>query len=523
MILKGGYMKRFKALQVCLAFMMLILGVLITGCGSDGQTGHWLPNDSEILDATRPRVTAVVPAAGAQNVPINVKTVTAAFSEAMDPTTLTVASFTLWCDTDAGNTTQIQITGGGAVTYLDAGYVATLPLPVGTNLPANVDCTATITSAATDVAGNQLAGNIALLPAASNFVWVFHTSDSEDTTAPSVISVYPADESEDICVNTTISATFDEAMDPTTIVSSTPGLLDTFTVMDTSAANADVPGIVTYDVGTNIATFTPTNDLTAGHVYTATITVAATDLADNPLDDSVVWSFTAGSTFCQAPVDLGDAQPYGVLASTAITLAGGDLTGLRVDGDVGIHPGSTCNGCTSIQVSGIVESGTPNAAAAKAALLAAYNDVIGRTDNLCTLGSDSLSTSATACGGINNFTYKPGLYRSGTSLTIVPGATIVLDAENDPNAVFIFQSGSTIDTIGGNTHVVLANGAQAKNIFWLAESSATIGGTTSDFAGTILALTSITVNTGTIMEGRALARNGAVTVQDGALITVPAP
>jgi hypothetical protein len=105
----------------------------------------------------------------------------------------------------------------------------------------------------------------------------------------------------------------------------------------------------------------------------------------------------------------------------------------------------------------------------------------------------------------------------------VPGATIVLDAENDPNAVFIFQSGSTIDTIGGNTHVVLANGAQAKNIFWLAESSATIGGTTSDFAGTILALTSITVNTGTIMEGRALARNGAVTVQDGALITVPAP
>jgi hypothetical protein len=527
MILKGGYMKRFKTLQVCLAFMMLILGVLITGCGSNGETGHWLPNESENVDATRPRVTVVVPAEGAQDVPINVKTVTAAFSEAMDPTTLTVASFTLWCDTDAGNTTQIQITGGGPVTYLDAGYVATLPLPVGANLPANVDCTATITSAATDVAGNQLAGNIALLPAASNFVWVFHTSVSEDTTAPSVISVYPADDSVDICVNTTISATFDEAMDPTTIVSATPGLLTTFTVMDTSAANADVPGIVTYDVGANIATFTPTNDLISGHVYTATITVAATDLAGTPLAAPEVWSFTAGSTFCQEPVALGATQFYGILSNTGVTLGGGGVTGFRVDGDVGIYPAGACVGCVvgpGGSISGVLENGTTPALDAMNALTAAYNDAIGRTVGVCTLvGSGDLTINPSlACGGAADGTFAPGLYWSSTIISIPVGGTITLDAKGDPNAVWIFQSESSIGSLA-NSHVSLQNGAQAKNVFWVGKSDATIGGVGADFAGTLIMLNAATVLTDTQMDGRVFARGAAITVGDQALITVPLP
>ncbi len=107
-------------------------------------------------------------------------------------------------------------------------------------------------------------------------------------------------------------------------------------------------------------------------------------------------------------------------------------------------------------------------------------------------------------------------------MAIPAGGTITLDAKNDPDAVFIFQSASTIDTIGGDTHVILANGAQAKNVFWVAGSSATIGGVNSDFAGTILAAMAITVNTGTEMDGRALARGAEVTVQDGALVIVPA-
>jgi hypothetical protein len=515
-------MKRFKALQTCLAFMMLILSVfLITGCGSNGQTGHWSPSSA-------PTVIAEFPVNNAADVPVETKLITATFNEAMDPDTITAAgTFTLSCPGYTPATTPVA-------TYVEAGNQAVLTLPLTPNLPPDgITCTATITTAARDIDGNAMAGN---------FVWTFTTGqDTAGTeiipgatcsvaggaTIPTVLVSDPTSGNLNATTSTSgvansgkkITATFSLPMNPTTITPST------FTLAPVSSGLPLVPASVTLDATGLVATLTTSAALLANTEYTAIITTAATSAAGTAIACPYQWNFTTITPAAtgQATINLGAAQPYGVLASTAITLGGGDLTGLRVDGDVGIHPGSTCNGCTSIQVSGVVESGTANAAAAKAALLAAYNDAIGRTLNLCTLGSDSLSTSATACGGINNFTYKPGLYRSGTSLTIVPGATIVLDAESNQDAVFIFQSASTIDTIGGATHVSLVNGAQAKNVFWLAESSATIGGTTSDFAGTILALTSITVNTGTTMEGRALARNGAVTVQDGALITVPAP
>ena len=159
------------------------------------------------------------------------------------------------------------------------------------------------------------------------------------------------------------------------------------------------------------------------------------------------------------------------------------------------------------------------------ALAAAYNDAIGRATSVCTLIDSGILTTnpSLPCGGAANGTFTPGLYWSGTSIAIPAGGTITLDAQNDPTAVFIFQSESTINSIGGNTHVILANLAQAKNVFWVAKSSATIGGTTSDFKGTVFALVAVTVNTGTAMAGRALARGAEVTVQDGALITVPAP
>jgi hypothetical protein len=176
-------------------------------------------------------------------------------------------------------------------------------------------------------------------------------------------------------------------------------------------------------------------------------------------------------------------------------------------------------------ISGVLEIGTVVASNAMDSLTGAYNDAIGRTTNVCTLiGSGVLTTNpSVACGGTANGTFAPGLYWSSTSIAIPAGGTITLDAQNDASAVFIFQSESTINSIGGNTHVVLLNGAQAKNVFWVAKSSATIGGTNSDFAGTVLALVAITVNTGTQMQGRALARGAEVTVQDGAKITVPTP
>jgi len=126
------------------------------------------------------------------------------------------------------------------------------------------------------------------------------------------------------------------------------------------------------------------------------------------------------------------------------------------------------------------------------------------------------------CGGAANGIFKPGLYKSGSTDSLeIPAADNHARCQNNPNAVFIFQAASTINSIGGNTHVILLNQANASNVFWIAGSSSTIGGTTSDFKGTVITAAAVTVNTGTQLDGRVFGRGAAVTVQSGAHITVP--
>jgi hypothetical protein len=120
-------------------------------------------------------------------------------------------------------------------------------------------------------------------------------------------------------------------------------------------------------------------------------------------------------------------------------------------------------------------------------------------------------------GDLSGLTFTPGLYKN-SSTVMLSATTVTLDALGDANAVFIFQIGSTLTTLGG-TQVILAGGAQAKNVFWQVGSSATLG-TTSIFEGTIMALTSITLDNGATLTGRALARNGAVTMDTNA-VTAP--
>jgi hypothetical protein len=292
---------------------------------------------------------------------------------------------------------------------------------------------------------------------------------------------------------------------------------------------------VTIDTALRTVSFHPLAALDPGVTYTATIKGtgpnAATDAAGNALAgdpaqptlaNDYVWRFTTTNVAHIGPltVDLGLADPYGVLAGTSITLGG---SGVRIDGDAGIHPGSTCNGCDASTVTGVIEVATPNALSAKNAIVTAYDDAMGRVIDKCTINGTLTIDPPPACNGgtgTSNGIFTPGLYWSGTSMNIPVNGTITLDGKNDPTAVFIFQSESTINSLA-NSHVILINGADARNIFWVAKSSSTIGGTTSDFKGTVIALSSITVNTGTNMLGRALARNGDVTVQASALITVP--
>ena len=342
---------------------------------------------------------------------------------------------------------------------------------------------------------------------------------------PSVISSNPSNNDEGVSRGKVITVIFSEPMDPTTIEvtdAANPESL-VFTLRDNNGAYAR--GTVGMSMSNKVATFTPVEALNADSWYTAIITTYAKSAGGTSLGCSYRWQFKTGTATAagQVPVFLGATQPYGVLAGAAITCGGGpnSTTGFRVIGDIGVSPGSTFTGCDNTTVNGTIVD-TPTAAIAQLALTEAYNDALGRATNVCTLASDDLTIGPPAgCSSGAGGTFFPGLFLSGTTLTIPVGGTVTLDAQGDASAVFIFQSASAMTT-QANSHVLMINGAQAKNVYWVLVSSGTIGGTTSDFAGTIIALTSITVNEGTEMIGRTLARNGAVTVQDNALITVPA-
>ena len=194
-----------------------------------------------------------------------------------------------------------------------------------------------------------------------------------------------------------------------------------------------------------------------------------------------------------APVGLGTADTFAVLGGSTVTNTGPSV----LSGDVGVTPGAAVTGFPP----GIVTGGTIHAADAVALqaqsdLTTAYDDAAGR------------SSSATISSDLAGRTLTPGVYSSATSLGL--SGDLTLDGQGDPSAVFVFQAGSTL-TAGSSSRVRFIGGAQACNVFWQVGSSATIG-SGSAFAGSILALTSISMTTGATLHGRALARNGAVTL-----------
>jgi hypothetical protein len=206
------------------------------------------------------------------------------------------------------------------------------------------------------------------------------------------------------------------------------------------------------------------------------------------------------ATAVESLVPLGSTASFGVLAATTVTT----IPTTTINGDLGVSPGTTVSGAPI--VNGTLHLGDPIAAQAQLDLTTAYNDAAGRTVG-----------AITVAGNLGGQTLAPGLYKSASSLEISSG-DLTLDAQGDPNAVWVFQMGSTLITTVGR-QVILTGGAQAANIFWQVGSSATIGGS-SVFKGTILALASITMNTSATLDGRALARTGAVAL-DANTITVP--
>ena len=211
------------------------------------------------------------------------------------------------------------------------------------------------------------------------------------------------------------------------------------------------------------------------------------------LTASLAVVLTTSALAAPSSVGLGTATSYAVLAGTTITNTGPT----KITGDIGLHPGSAVTGFSSVTYVGAIHLASGAALQAKNALVTAYNDAAGRTP---------ATTIATELGGQ---VLKAGVYNSTAGTFGVTG-TLTLDAEGDAGAVFIFQAASTLITAPGSS-VVLTNGATACNVFWQVGSSATLETTTS-FKGTIMALTSIALKTGATLQGRALARNGAVTL-----------
>ena len=271
----------------------VLLGILVAGCSGGGGQDPILGTGGVTPIGVAPTVTAVSPGINALAVPINTKKITAAFSKAIDPTTLTAASFTLACP--AGTAV-----GGGTVTYLSAGNVATLTLPAVPNLPIGTVCTATITTAVKDATG---------IPLASNFVWTFTTGVAADVIPPTVSSTNPLPGATGVARNTLVTATFSEPMDPATIT--------TANISMACPAGTPVTGTVSYAVSGNVATFRPTSILPANTACTTTIGTGVKDLAGNAMVLPFAWTFTTGATTDTTAPTVIATGAYGATGATS--------------------------------------------------------------------------------------------------------------------------------------------------------------------------------------------------------------
>jgi len=316
-------------------------------------------------------------------------------------------------------------------------------------------------------------------------------------TPPTVVSVVPAAGAPGICQNAIVTATFSKAMNPATINTGT------FTLATGGTA---VLGTVALDSTGLVATFTPTNPLALNTPYTATVTTGAQDAFGNGLALNFTWTFTTATTACPGPIAFGPPGcGFGILAGSTVTNTGAT----NVTGNVGVWPGTAIIGFPPGTLTGTFSTGPGPGPAmtAQGQLTAAYNAAAG-----------AANTGGALPGDIGGKTLFPGVYTTASSLGITGDLT--LDGQGNPNAVWIFQIGSTLTTAGGKVNLI--NGAVAQNVNWQIGSSATLGiGTT--MAGNLMAQASITLNTGATLNGRALARTGAVTLADNPVNVPPCP
>jgi hypothetical protein len=344
-----------------------------------------------------------------------------------------------------------------------------------------------------------------------------------------------------------IAATFSLAMNPATII--TPAT--SFTVKET-VSGINKPGTVAMNTANTIATFTTAAALSPGISYTAIITTAVMSVTGTPLACPYAWNFTTVTPAATglAPVNLGRATTFGLasragLTSTGVTVINGNVAlhplGICTDATGG--PGSASRSClveslppsaTGLTVNGLIRFPTDSDAGATALavttdLTAAWNEGMAKVNTQPAIAADQLGGP----GPVGKI-FFPGVYENA-NLGLAAGTVATMDAQNDPDAIFIFKvtlGGDFVDsgTLLLPTQIKLANRAQAKNVWFVVGRDITIGSGTT-WNGNILANRTAKVLDGSTVNGRVLAGAGgagALTLTGAAApsvttINVPAP
>ena len=345
------------------------------------------------------------------------------------------------------------------------------------------------------------------------------TGGSVPVSGPTILSASPSQGALNVPLSivgvnntlspTSITATFSEAMNPATLVS--PGT--TFTVKS-NLSGQSVQGLVSLNANNTVATLAPTSALLANTQYTATITTAATSMGGVPLVSNYAWVFTTGASgsIGQAPIDLGAAAAYAALGGASIESFSTAAQPTQVNGQLGVFQTSTTvvKGFTDSTPAGtgIILTGgiqtTPAMAPVESDFIKAVLLATNRALNQTRIGTTDLAL--TQVGASMPGTFPPGMYSSGSATLMLNAGNLTLDAEGNPDAVWVFKADSSL-IVGNTRQIILTNGARANQVFWVVGSSVTVGDQVA-FKGNILAGSSITLGSaalaGTTLEGRAM-------------------
>lgn len=208
------------------------------------------------------------------------------------------------------------------------------------------------------------------------------------------------------------------------------------------------------------------------------------------------------------PINLGTAANFAVLGGAAVTFTAPNNT---VTGDVGVSPGTSITGAgvgENLTLTGAIHNNDGVAATAQSDAAIAYG---------AAAGAATTTTFGATDNQLGGQTLVSGVYKFGHGDTANLVGTLTLDAEGVEGALFIFQATADLITASGS-NILLINGADACNIIWQVSSSATLG-SGSFFDGTILALTSITLEAGVTVNGRLLAQTGLVSLINDTVFT----